>query len=678
LIKKGIVLFTGILLFCGLIYSQTEKYELAAIKINIPPVIDGILDEEVWQQAPAVSDFIQFEPDKGEPASLKTVAKILYDNKCIYIGFLCYDPEPEKIVSGMNKRDGLTVGHDVVTVSLDTFHDKRTAYYFRTNLQGVQDDGRVSDNGRVVDRIWDGNWKSAGARLEAGWSVEIAIPFRSLKYRPGKNQTWGIRMARYIPRRFEKSFWRFPQDDTFKRVSNYCTLTGLDLEASKQKGEIIPHIISRIQEDERDEIDVGLDASYAFSQFISGHLTLNPDFATVEADQEQVNLTRFELNLPEKRNFFLEGSNIYQQRIRLFYSRRIADIYGGLKLYGKVGGYEFGVLSAQTKDNSEGEESANFSVIRLKRDIMKSSFFGFMAANRLVNGKNQGTLGLDSSHYFTETIRFTGQFAMSYRGGDGQDFAFFLRPSYDSSTSHFHLRYTYLGKKFGDQTNAVGFIIDDNRHELDSAIEKILWFKNKSLERVAYKSNYNIYWGMDKTLRSWDVFQDITFDFKNKLSFRARHNQEFKLYEKKFRNHSSVVELGYNTREWESVKLSYEFGENFDSDFILLTGQIKHKITKDFSLEYGLTKLTLSPDPENQNTWIHSLRVNQYFTKDLYMTLFYQINSVIDKRNIQVVFVYRFKPPFGLIQVAYQKGTARFGEKGTQGHTLFLKLTYVF
>jgi len=317
-------------------------------------------------------------------------------------------------------------------------------------------------------------------------------------------------------------------------------------------------------------------------------------------------------------------------------------------------------------------------VIRLKRDIMKSSILGFMAANRLVNGKNQGTVGLDSSHHFTEVIKVTGQLAMSYRGGDEQDFAFFLRPSYDTSTSHFHLRYTYLGEKFGDHANAVGFIRDDNRHELDSAIEKILWFNNKNLERVAYRSNYNIYWGMDKTLRSWDVFQDIKFDLKNKLSLRVRHNQEFKLYEKKFRNHSSVLELGYNTRQWESVKLNYEFGKNFDSDFTLLGGLLKHKITEDFALEYGLTKLTLSPDPENQNTWIHSLRVNQYFTKDLYMTLFYQINSVIDKRNIQVVFVYRFKPPFGVIQLAYQKGTARFGEKGTQGHTFFLKLAYVF
>jgi hypothetical protein len=142
---------------------------------------------------------------------------------------------------------------------------------------------------------------------------------------------------------------------------------------------------------------------------------INPDFATIEADQEEINLTRFEISLSEKRNFFLEGSEIYRQRIRLFYSRRISDIYGGVKFYGKSGGYEFSGLSAQTKkEPSNGEESANFTVFRLKKDVMKSSTIGFLAANKLINGKNTGTAGIDTSLYFTDTFRFTGQFALSY------------------------------------------------------------------------------------------------------------------------------------------------------------------------------------------------------------------------------------------------------------------------
>ncbi|HDZ27805.1 hypothetical protein LCGC14_0917740 [marine sediment metagenome] len=674
--KKIVVLLCFFFLWQGLICSQFEKFTVAAVRTEIPPVIDGILDDEVWKNAPSVGDFIQFEPDKDKPASVRTVAKILYDNDYIYIAFLCYDPEPEKIELE-TRRDRLMMGVDSVTVDLDTFNDDRTMYYFRTNPLGVQHDGRVTDNGLIADTNWDGIWKSAGARIEEGWSAEMAISFTAVKFQSGKNQTWGIQFSRYFPRRFEKNFWTGPFEE-YKKVSVNGSLTGLDLEMTKKKIEIIPHSISRIQESEKTGFEAGLDASYAFSQSISGYLTINPDFSTVEADREQVNLTRFELHLPEKRNFFLEGNDAYQQRIRLFYSRKIADIYGGIKLYGKRGRYEISALSAQTRGGDEEGASTNFSVLRLKRDIWEFSSIGFLAANRLTNGRNQGTVGLDVLHYFTDILNFTGQFAISYRDGSSSDLAFFLRPSYDSRTFHTHLRYTYLGKYFGDNANAVGFIRDDNRHEFDSAVKKIFWLRKWGLDRIEYNSNYNIYWGMDKTLRSWDVWQSLTLDLQNKLRFKFRHQQEYKLYEKKFRNHNSSVDIGYNTREWQSVSISYQNGRNFDSDFTLIAGKLRQYLSRNLSLEYTLTNLSLSPDPENESTWIHVIVANKYFTKDLFLKLFYQINSVIDKRNIQVVFVYRFQPPFGLFQLAYQKGTARFGEKGVQGHTLFLKLAYVF
>jgi len=675
--RKKIVLFLCFFfLWQGLICSQFEKFTVAAVRTEIPPVIDGILDDEVWKNAPSVSDFIQFEPDKGKPASVRTVAKILYDNDYIYVAFLCYDPEPEKIELEA-RRDRLMMGVDSVTVDLDTFNDDRTMYYFRTNPLGVQHDGRVTDNGLIADTNWDGIWKSAGARIEEGWSAEMAISFTAVKFQSGKNRTWGIQFSRYFPRRFEKNFWTGPFEE-YKKVSVNGSLTGLDLEMTKKKIEIIPHSISRIQESEKTGFEAGLDASYAFSQSISGYLTINPDFSTVEADREQVNLTRFELHLPEKRNFFLEGNDAYQQRIRLFYSRKIADIYGGIKLYGKRGRYEISALSVQMREGDEEGASTNFSVLRLKRDIWEFSSIGFLAANRLTDGRNQGTVGLDVLHYFTDIFNFTGQFAISYRDGSSSDLAFFLRPSYDSRTFHTHLRYTHLGKYFGDNANAVGFIRDDNRHEFDSAVKKIFWLRKWGLDRIEYNSNYNIYWGMDKTLRSWDVWQSLTLDLQNKLRFKFRHQQEYKLYEKKFRNHNSSVDIGYNTREWQSVSISYQNGRNFDSDFTLIAGKLRQYLSRNLSLEYTLTNLSLSPDPENESTWIHVIVANQYFTKDLFLKLFYQINSVIDKRNIQVVFVYRFQPPFGLFQLAYQKGTAKFGEKGVQGHTLFLKLAYVF
>ncbi len=661
-------------------FSQFERFTLPAVRAETPPVIDGIVGAEEWAHASQATDFIQFVPDKGKPASVATVAKVLYDDDYIYFGFICADPDPKKIQLGTGRRDGISsaTGTDSVTVELDTYDDDRASYYFRTNPVGVQHDGRVSDNGRVADNDWDTIWKSAGAWTPEGWSAEMAIPFRSLRYNTGKNQTWGIQFSRYFPRNFEKSFWTGPLED-YRKVSGNGSLTGLDLMKSGNRPTIIPHVISRFQEHEDASFRAGLDVRHAFSQSVSGFLTLNPDFATVEADREQVNLTRFELNLPEKRYFFIDGNDAYQQDIRLFYSRRVADIYGGIKVFGKIGSSEISALTTQTKPDTEADQpTSNVSVIRLRRDIMGSSNLGFLAANRVQNGKNQGSFGVDTSLFLTKRFTLAMQGAMSYGPGGGSDAAFFIKPSYDSTTLHAHLRYQYLGKRFGDNANAVGFIPDDNRQELDSSINKTFWMSRWSLDRIEYTSNYNVYWGVDGTMRSWEVTQGIRGDLRSKFSLSFRHDQEFKLFEERFRNHSSTVEVGYNTREWRSVALAYQFGRNFGSDFSLVTGEVKQNLTRSLSMQYNLSRLTYSPDPSGQSTWIHVIVADQYFTKDLFLKCFYQINSAISKKNAQVVFAYRFQPPFGLFQVAYQNGSTRFGDAGSQGHTLFLKLAYVF
>lgn len=676
--KKFLFAVMFFFLFSFLIFSQWKLKETYALKTDEPINVDGLLNESVWKKAQEAGDFIQFQPERGEPSTFKTAVRILYDDKYIYFGFLCYDPEPEKIAARMTKRDTDIKSDDSVYVFIDTFHDRRSCYYVATNLLGTQRDGRITENGRTFDSTWDGIWKSGAQRTDFGWSAEFAVDLSSLKYEPGENKTWGLSLGRGVPRRLEYSYWTGPLESAYK-VSQFGELKGLDLKKSEKKAQIIPHIISKVEQGRHSEIEGGIDTRYAFSQMISGNLTINPDFATVEADQEQINLTRFEISLAEKRNFFLEGSEIYRQRIRLFYSRRIADIYGGVKLYGKSGQYEFSGLNAQTKkDESSGEDSANFTVFRLKRDVMKSSNIGFLLANKLIGGKNKGTVGIDTALYFTNTFRFTGQLAISYGEYNKDNLAFFLRPSYDSATFHIHIRYTHLGKNFGDNANHVSFIRDDNRRELDSAIRKTFWLKRWGLDRIEYSSNYNIYWGMDATLRSWQIDEEIEVDLANKFSLELSHTQEYKLYEKDFRNHRTEFTLGYNTREWQSAEIAYSFGKNFDLDFQLVEGKVNYKITEDFAVEYSLTRLMFEPDPEGESAWIHVLRATNYFTKDLFLKVFYQINSAIDKKNIQVLFVYRFQPPFGLIQLAYQKGTAKFGEKGRQGHTLFLKIAYMF
>jgi len=677
-IRKYILILSASVLLASSFAAGQAAREATAGKAEGAIKIDGVLDEADWGRAPILSDFVQFQPERGAPSAVRTVVRILYDATAVYFGFENTDPEMDKIAARLSKRDSDLKEDDSVAIFLDTYADRRACYYFMTNLLGTQSDGRITDNGLTTNSTWDGIWKSAARKTETGWTAEIAIELASLKYRPGREISWGLGLARIFPRRLETSCWQGLVDSPDK-VSQFGRLSGLDLERASKRLQVIPHVVGKLEDWKTAGLEAGLDARYAFTQSVSGNLTLNPDFATVEADQEQINLTRFELSLPEKRNFFLEGSEIYSQRIKLFYSRRIGDIYGGAKIYGKAGGFEFSGLTAQAKPDAElGTDSANFSVFRLKKDIFKDSFVGFLAANRLVGGRNTGAAGLDTSVNFSNAFHFTGQLALSYGDAKGSNVAFFLRPSIDTATFHFHVRYTQLGETFGDNANAVGFVKDDNRRELDSALEKTFWLKRGFLERIKYDSNYNIYWGLEGTLRSWQIDQGLSFDLKNKLSLEADYTEEYKLFEQEFRNRETEFTLGYNTREWQSASVAYAFGRNFGRGFDLVKGTVNYRLVKDLSLEYGLTRLVFNPDPEGDSTWIHSLRTTYNFTNDLFLKLYYQVNSSIDKMSVQALFVWRFQPPFGLIQFAYQRGSTVFGVAGERTDTLFMKIAYMF
>jgi hypothetical protein len=179
-------------------------------------------------------------------------------------------------------------------------------------------------------------------------------------------------------------------------------------------------------------------------------------------------------------------------------------------------------------------------------------------------------------------------------------------------------------------------------------------------------------------LRSWQVDESVNVQLRNRWSPGVQYREEFKRFEKDFRNRQVGMQLGYNTRAYQSLKVGYAFGRNFDADFRLWTASAKYKVTDALSAEYELQRLDLDPDPKDESTWIHVVRGNEFFTKDLFLRVFFQTNSAIDRRNVQAVFVWRYRPPFGSIQVAYQRGTAAFGQPSEQGNTLFVKMTAVF
>ena len=653
---------------------QPQQFEMRAIRMARPPVIDGVVGDEEWREAPIARDFVQFEPRRGEPAEVRTEALVAYDAGHIYVAFRAWDAQP--LTAQLTQRDADLFSDDSVVVMLDTYGDRQSAYYFQTNVLGTQADGRIADDGRSSDGSWDAPWQSATRRTDFGWTAEIAIPLTSIKYASGENRRWGINFGRSRRRTLEFATWAGPLDQQ-ARVSQAGSLAGLTLAAPARRQQIIPYALSRAQAGASPDWEAGIDARYAVTPQTAVYGTLNPDFATIEADQEQINLTRFEVSLPEKRQFFLEGQELFGQRIRTFYSRRIADIVGGGKLLGKQGPWTTALFSVES-NLIAGVGRANYTVGRVRRDVFGRSAVALTTANRNLDGVNQGSVSVDTNLLFGKTFNFTGQVVKSWgRFGQGSE-AFFLRPSYDSPTGHFHVRYTHLGERVADNVNAIGYMQDDDRREVDSAVEKTWWVRRGAVEQVEYGSNYNIYWSQKGLLRSWQVDESLDVQFRNRWSAGVAYTEEFKRFEKDFRNRQTGFQVGYNTRAYESVRVGYEFGHNFDSDYQLWTASAKRKVTDALSAEYELQRLTLDPDPKKENTWIHVIRANQFFTKDLFLRLFFQTNSAIDRRNAQAVFVWRYLPPFGSFQVAYQRGTAEFGQRSQQGNTLFVKMTTVF
>ena len=521
--------------------AADEEFSIPARRAARPPDIDGRVTESEWQGGARAENFLQFQPRRGDPTELPTVVHVLYDDEFLYAGFQAWDPEPP--LSQMIERDDPIWNDDSVQVFLDSFHDRRTGYYFMVNGLGTQADGRISDDGGTSDGAWDAPWRSRAQRTDYGWSAEIAIPLTSIQYVAGEDVTWGINFGRSRRRSLERTFWAGPVD-YWARLSMAGTLVGLDVPRQTRRHQVIPYALSRAQEREPTVGAVGLDVRYAVTPHLSAYGTVNPDFATIEADQELVNLTRFEVSLTEKRQFFLEGGELFNQRIRTFYSRRIADIEGGGKLLGKQGPWAMHVLATRADLSTTGS-SAGYTVARVQRDVAARSSVGVLLANRTLDGRNQGSVGGDASLYFTENWGLTGQFVHSYgQYSEGAD-AFFVRPSYDSATAHFHVGYTHLGDRLADNVNVVGFIVDDDRREVDAGLNKTVWLPDGPVERVQYDSAYDAYWGQTGTLRSWQVDESIAVDFRSRWSTTARHTEEFKRFERDFRNRQTGVELGY-------------------------------------------------------------------------------------------------------------------------------------
>ena len=471
--------------------DEAGRATIRAVRVVSPLRIDGQLDERVYSDVPSASGFIQVEPDESAPATNRTEVWLLFDDTNIYLSVRCWESNPERVLASDMRRDGGNVsGNDRIGFSFDTFYDRRNAFTFSINPIGGRLDAQITDE-RGYNQDWNAVWDFGVGRFDGGWTVETAVPFKSLRYRPGRDQVWGVQIGRHNRWKNEISYLTpipYGVRGLFQ-MSMAPTLVGLQVPPGSRNLEIKPYAISDVSTDVAAPptgstelgADIGVDVKYGITQNLTAHLTVNTDFAQVEADEQQVNLTRFSLFFPEKREFFLENQGTFAfggagtgpsgavggDAPILFYSRRIGLNEGravpidvGGRLTGRVGAFTLGMLNIQTADEPvSGGQATNFSVVRVKRNMLRRSSVGAIFAGRSVStlgaGSNQ-TYGVDGTFAFYDHLSINTFWAKTQTDGvSGDDTSYLGQLEYDGDRYGVSVDRLSIGEGFNPE---VGFV----------------------------------------------------------------------------------------------------------------------------------------------------------------------------------------------------------------------------
>ena len=664
--------FLLVISFSFFLFSGNAQKSILSFQLEKPINIDGVFEPEKWATADSAVDFIQMEPEPGLASSEKTIAYFGWHDDKIYVVFNCYQSTP--VIAKNQSRDALSKNDDLIAVILDTYNDSRSGYVFFANPIGTQIDMKVNDDGRSMDINWDTEWKCEAKTFDWGWCAEFEIPFKSLKYKKGiKN--WGINFGRVIRSNFETAYWSGTLSDDF-RISQGGKLDSITIPERKMKLSIFPYLSVFKTSGEKINADAGGDINWQITSNVSFNATINPDFATVEADQQRINLTRYELSYPEKRLFFQEGNDMYNTRIKTFYSRRIQDIDFGARLNGKIGKTQFNILNVKSPEMSAEEPATFFTAARAKFDFLKSSNIGLTLVDKSWNDGFTRSVSVDYVMNLGKLWQLTGQFVGSAPGDFWSHSAWFMRFARENNIYHYHFRYNSVGENFRENVNQTGFVTDDDRKEIDFEGTYKFWLNDSWLKYIDLGSNNNIFWSQSGTLRSWDTDNMVNFYMKNRFNLQYSYNNEYKLYEEEFFNHKHSFLAGYNTEEWSHAILSYTTGDNFKRNFNLYSAGGQVKLFQNLSLSYSANVLKFNPDNENNSTFINVFEANYNFTKDLWLKLFAQNSTKDENIYIYGLIGWRFKPPFGALYLIYSHD--QYGDSTGAPNTdnFFVKLTY--
>ncbi|MFN0242901.1 MAG: DUF5916 domain-containing protein [Planctomycetota bacterium] len=660
---------------------DVQRPSAVAKRIDKPPVIDGRLDDEAWLAADPIGELTQVEPDCGAPPTERTEVRVLYDSEQLYIGVRCFDRDVDGIIGTQMERDAVLDPDDRVEIVIDTYLDRRNAYFFQMNPVGSKGDALITNNGQDFNKPWDAIWEGKSSIDAHGWSFEMALPFQTLNFAPHKS-TWGLNVNRFIKRRNETDRWTATSaDQEIFDIALAGNLTGLEGLEQGLGLDVVPFFVADWTNDrERDggpDKDVhgepGLDVFYKITPSLTASLTINTDFAETEADARQINLTRFPLFFPEKRDFFLQEAGIFEFAdlggdLIPFFSRRIGldangeevPILAGAKVTGRQGDFNVGLIDVQTKD-TDTAEGTNLFVGRIAKNVGEQSTVGGIFTHGNPTGTEDNALyGLD---YNFRTSSFAGdkQLASSVwglrtqtEGLSGDDFAYGAQVSYPNDRWSWRLSALEIQPNFDPR---LGFV---PRRDV-RIYEAELFFSpryDSAVRRVRHGGSSRAVTDLDGHLETFYnelIFAHLELDAGDEIAFYATPIYEDLPEDFEIADDVTIPEGEYGywrfgidaesaLKRPVSAGLNVEYGEFFDgrrSDAdSSLTWRASRFLTA--SIEHGYSDIDLQGG--SFDTHVGRARTVVSFTPDISWSSFVQVDNATDSLGVNTRLRWIVKP----------------------------------
>ena len=670
------------------VISEEERLEVVAAPATVAPAIDGVLDEALWRANPPVEGFIQSEPDEGLPATERTQVWVAFDTDYLYIAAHLHDADPDGIVVSDIRKDFRINNQDVFEVIIDTFGDRRNGYAFATNAAGARADRQVTNEGRAVDASWDAPWSVRTQLVADGWTLEMAIPLNSIRSAKGAEGTWGINFSRQIRRKNEVAFWApVPRAYDLNRLSLAGNLTGL---GSVKRGldlRITPYVSGRtVRETGGAAFDenaaAGVDFKFGLTNGLTLDVTVNPDFAQAEADEQRVNLTQFSQFFPEKREFFLENSGLFyigdtprnrrittrprgREDLVLFHSRRMGlaedgrpmPINGGVRLSGQEAGFQVGALALHSRQ--QGAAPANdYAVVRLRRNMFSNSDVGglFMIRSAVHDRGNVNRVyGADANIRLPGRVDWSSFFLNSdSRGLSGSQYAY--QTSFNREGNFVHVKFGLLsiGENFN---NDLGFLqrTGIRKWSTDIGIQpRSAGLRKRGVREMHPHINWEYYTDLSGNEVAKRLHTSYSVRFNNGSSSELSINPRTELLTQPFQINSAVPAIQSGKYDWTEYRVGYRSDASrlLSARFLGIIGglwtgtqrTIRTTVTVTpsykFRAELGISRTAGNLEGPNgkfvQEIW--TARANYSFTTNMFIDALAQYDADSKRFNANVRF----------------------------------------